>query len=69
MFYQKNLYSGESISRIVIGLAIAAASYFLAPSALIVGVAVALGAMLAMTGVVGWCPMCAMVGRKINNPG
>lgn len=25
-----------------------------------------MGAMLAMTGLVGFCPMCAMVGRKLD---
>lgn len=27
---------------------------------------VIMGAILAMTGLMGFCPMCAMVGRKLN---
>jgi Protein of unknown function (DUF2892) len=34
-------------------------------SGLAVGLGV-MGAMLAMTGLVGFCPMCAMVGRKLD---
>jgi len=36
----------------------------------VLGTAVLLGGGLAMvvTGVVGWCPACAMVGRRLPSP-
>ena len=30
---------------------------------------IATGLMLGVTGLVGWCPMCAIAGRKINSTG
>lgn len=65
MFYVKNVPSWERILRIVMGamaLAFAAMSWG-NPLATAAGV---MGAVLAMTGVVGFCPMCAMVGRKLD---
>ncbi len=68
MFYRKNLYSWESALRIVSGLAVAALGYWALHDPTWVGAAVATGIGWAATGVAGWCPMCAMVGRKINAP-
>ena len=65
MFYVKNVPNWERVLRIVLGLmaaGIAAASW---GSPLAVGAGV-MGAMIAMTGLVGFCPLCAMVGRKLD---
>lgn len=65
MFYVKNVPSWERILRLVMGamaLGFAAMSWG-SPWAMAAGV---MGAMLAMTGLVGFCPMCAMVGRKLD---
>ena len=71
MLYAKNLPGWERALRIVIGLAalvFAVAGWRTAGFGL--GVAVALvGAMLALTGLLGFCPMCAMVGRKLDGKG
>lgn len=47
----------------VMALVFAAMSW--GSSALAVGVGV-MGAMLAMSGLIGFCPMCAMIGRKLD---
>lgn len=65
MFYVKNVPNWERVLRIVMGLmalAFAAVSWG-APIAMGAGI---MGAILAMTGLLGFCPMCAMVGRKLN---
>ena len=66
MFYTKNVPSWERILRILmslIGVAYAVMSW--SASGLAVGIGI-MAAMLAMTGLFGFCPMCAMLGRKID---
>lgn len=66
MFYVKNVPGWERVLRLVMGLmALAFAYQNWAVSGLGVGLGV-MGAMLAMTGLVGFCPMCAMAGRKLD---
>jgi len=66
MFYVKNVLVWERVVRLVVG---AAALVFVAmnwgTSSLSVAIGVT-GAVLALTGLVGFCPMCAMVGRKLD---
>lgn len=65
MFYTKNVPGWERIVRIVMGvmaLGFAAMSWG-SPLAMGAGV---MAAVLSMTGLVGFCPMCAMVGRKLD---
>lgn len=65
MIYTKNVPGWERVARItmgVIGLVFAALNW--GGSAMAVGVGV-MAAMLALTGLVGFCPMCAMVGRRL----
>ncbi|MEO7886447.1 MAG: DUF2892 domain-containing protein [Polaromonas sp.] len=72
MFYVKNVPAWERILRVLIGmagLAFAAMNWGasgIAVAGVIVGV---MGAMLAMTGLFGFCPMCALVGRKLDKKG
>jgi hypothetical protein len=64
MLYVKNVPGWERALRIVMGLAglaVAAMNWGSAPLAVGAGL---MGAMLALTGLFGFCPMCAMVGRK-----
>jgi hypothetical protein len=65
MFYTKNLPTWERLLRVIaglIGLGFAAWSWG-APLAMAAGLA---GATLALSGLFGFCPMCAMVGRKLD---
>jgi hypothetical protein len=66
MFYTKNVPSWERIVRIAMGIAgVAFALEGWGQSAAAVGVGL-MGAMIAMTGLVGFCPMCALVGRRLD---
>jgi hypothetical protein len=66
MFYRKNIYSWEQALRIAGGLALVIVpaltmqggtwSYYL----------MAAGAGIGLTGILGFCPMCAMAGRRIS---
>lgn len=66
MFYVKNVPNWERALRLLMGLlALGFAAMNWGTSGLAMGAGV-VGAMLAMTGLVGFCPMCAMVGRKLD---
>lgn len=66
MFYVKNVPNWERILRVIMGLiSLGYAVMNWSGSALAIGVGV-MGAMLAMSGLFGFCPMCAMVGRKLD---
>lgn len=66
MFYVKNVPHWERVLRIVMGLmALAFAGMNWGGSSLAIGAGV-MGAVLSMTGLFGFCPMCAMVGRKLD---
>ena len=66
MFYVKNVPNWERVLRVVLGMmALAFAAMNWGVSGLAVGMGI-MGAMLAMTGLFGFCPMCAMVGRKLQ---
>lgn len=66
MFYAKNVPNWERVLRSLIGLmCLAYAAMNWGGSGMAVGIGV-MGAVLAMTGLAGFCPMCAMVGRKLD---
>ena len=66
MFYQKNLPLWERGVRVMMGPAMAAAGLLgLRGGPAGYGLALA-GAMVAGTGFIGFCPACAMVGRKLK---
>lgn len=66
MFYVKNIPNWERVLRIVMGLiGLGYAAMNWGGSGLSIGAGL-MGAMLAMTGLIGFCPMCAMVGRKLD---
>ncbi len=64
MFYRKNLYRWEQWLRVAVGAATVIFGMTMG-GAVGYGLAAA-GAMLAVTGVVGWCPACATVGRRLK---
>lgn len=66
MFYVKNVPNWERALRLVMGaMALVFAAMNWGSSNLAVGAGI-MGAVLALTGLVGFCPMCAMVGRKLD---
>jgi proteasome assembly chaperone (PAC2) family protein len=67
VFYVKNVPGWERAARVAMGVVfvVAAVAYFgQTPTGWIVG---AIGAMAAMTGLIGFCPACAMVGRRLGH--
>jgi len=65
MFYVKNLPNWERALRAGAGLAVAAWSWLSLDGQ--AGAWLALGAAgLALSGLVGFCPACAMLGRKLD---
>lgn len=68
MFYLKrNVPAWERMVRLGLGIACAAATYKLLPSGAIQLGGYITAAMLAGTGLVGFCPACALVGRKLRD--
>jgi hypothetical protein len=64
MLYQKNLPLWERWLRVLGGIALVGYGLFGTPSALVMGIALFSAAAVIVTGFVGYCPACAMVGRK-----
>ena len=65
MFYVKNVPAWERAVRIVIGLVALAYAALSWGTPLAVGAGLT-GATMAVTGLFGFCPMCALVGRKLD---
>lgn len=64
MFYTKNLSALERIIRLIVGIG---ALFYAYQNWGVSNYAVGIGlvaAMLAMTGMFGYCPMCAMIGKR-----
>lgn len=68
MFYPKNVPNLERLFRILGGILLIAFAFAGQSSFGTIGIAVAFlsAATLIGTGFIGWCPMCALVGRKIK---
>ncbi len=67
MFYRKNIRGWEQLVRIVMGAAMMGYG-LIGMSGTHAGYAVAaVGLMMGATGVFGFCPACAMVGRKLDH--
>jgi len=66
MFYVKNVPLWERVLRVIMGLmGLGYAAISWNGSGLAIGMGL-MGATLAVTGLIGYCPMCAMVGRKLD---
>jgi hypothetical protein len=64
MLYAKNLPAWERLARIIASaLAVAASFYFFSGNTALLLAASAVG--FALTGLVGFCPMCALAGRRL----
>ena len=63
MFYRKNIFAWEQIARLLIGAAMTVGGP-IALSGLLGYAIAATGLFLVVTGLFGYCPACAMVGRK-----
>jgi hypothetical protein len=73
MFYVKNVPLFERVLRVVLGVVLAAGALFLflrpafgMLSTILALVLIASAIFVAVTGFAGWCPACAMVGRKLK---
>lgn len=68
MFYRKNVYAWEQIVRFIAGAAMIGAGLFWLGGWIGWGLAAA-GLYTGLTGIFGYCPACAMIGRKpIDKP-
>jgi len=68
MFYRKNLPGWERAVRVLGGAAIIARGLLAYPGMPMGYVIAGAGVVLLMTGFFGFCPMCAMVGRRLPSP-
>ena len=64
LYFKQNLPTWERTVRIVAGLSIVCLAILYSTTEWMTWIAIAGGIILAGTGFVGFCPMCAMVGRK-----
>ncbi len=64
MIYRKNLRAWEQWLRVLIGVALAICTIWIGKSGLIWDMLALSGVGLALTGVFGFCPACAVAGRK-----
>lgn len=64
MVYQKNLPPWERWVRVAVGLTLAGWSVLGTNSQLITALAVVSAVVIIGTGFIGYCPACAMIGRK-----
>lgn len=64
MFFKKNVPGVERAIRIAIGLCMICVGVLFAPQDWMIWASVAAGAMAICTGFIGFCPMCAIAGRK-----
>ncbi|MGF6190529.1 YgaP family membrane protein [Serratia sp. 2723] len=64
--FKKNVPGFERLCRVCVGACIAGLGFAFAPSVVVMWIAIVAGGVLACTGVLGFCPMCAVGGRKLN---
>jgi hypothetical protein len=71
MFYPKNVPNIERLIRIVAGIALVVLAFILQATISRAGVVLSIvtAAFMIGTAFIGWCPMCALVGRKIKKNG
>jgi hypothetical protein len=71
MLYPKNVPNVERVLRTVIGFVMIVLALFGTPlvgeiSPIVAGILILSAIALIVTGFIGWCPACAMVGRKLK---
>lgn len=65
MFYRKNVGNKERVARLVAGVLMGVCGLFFFGATPLGWLSLGAGVMAAATGLVGFCPACAMVGRKL----
>jgi len=65
MFYKKNVPAVERVLRILAGAMMIAAGLLLLPGQILGYMVAAMGVMAALTGFIGYCPVCTIAGRKL----
>jgi hypothetical protein len=73
MFYPKNVPNIERLLRIGLGIGLIVLALFGQPilgeiSVLLAGLLLISALFVIITGFVGWCPACALFGRKLKVP-
>ncbi len=66
MLYQKNLPGWERALRVLAAAAMIAFGLLALPGTALGWLVAASGAFVGLTGFVGFCPACAMVGRRLD---
>ena len=66
MIYQKNLPVWERAIRVMMGLGLIAGGLLGLHGGVVGYGLAAMGAMVMVTGFIGFCPACAMVGRRLK---
>lgn len=66
MIYRKNIYRWEQWARVGLGVAAVIGGFYFAPVSVFGYAALGVGVVMATTGFLGWCPACALVGRRIR---
>ena len=66
MFYRKNIYTWEQGLRIIVSLAVTAYAVLALPANTLSYAIIAGAIGFGLTGVFGFCPMCAMAGRRLK---
>ncbi|QDD65436.1 DUF2892 domain-containing protein [Herbaspirillum seropedicae] len=64
MIFRKNLPQWERAVRLLLGVITVTATFWLSLSATLHWAIASVGALLACSGFIGFCPMCALVGRR-----
>ena len=67
MLFRKNLYTWEQRLRIILGLALGAFGLFFSLSPILKGVILFSAFVGVVTGFIGFCPACALVGKKLKD--
>lgn len=65
MIYQKNLPGWERAMRVVAGAIMGGCGLYMFPGLPLGYLIAAAGCMTALTGFFGFCPMCAVAGRRL----
>jgi uncharacterized membrane protein len=68
MFYRKNLPGWERAVRTIGGVVMIGYGLLSMPGTMAGYVIAGTGVVATLTGFFGFCPMCAMVGRKLPSP-
>lgn len=66
MLYKKNVPGGERAVRILLGAMMIAAGIMWVRGSMLLYILTGMGIMAAMTGFIGYCPMCSIAGRKLG---